>query len=165
MGGSICCQGQLRPGSFGLKTVNLSLACKRASQRAGGRLRFHGKRSATEQDDAGVRLAFPGQFQFQLFVLVEAAEGISHHDERILSVKREGAECERKQSEEKRHYPKIERWTDRHNGIVSVYNETVTRRNVAGIELPPSVAVFWDFASSKSWLWRSSTFPLMAAAS
>ena len=42
--------------------------------------------------------------------------------------------------------------------------ETVTRKNVAGMEVP-FVLLFCAFASSKSWLWRSSTFPLFSAAS
>ena len=37
---------------------------------------------------------------------------------------------------------------------------TVTRKKVAGIEVLPSVLLFCAFASSKSWLWRSSTLPL-----
>jgi hypothetical protein len=42
---------------------------------------------------------------------------------------------------------------------------TLTRKKVAGIEVPPSVLVFCAFASSKSCLWSSSTFPLFSAAS
>ena len=42
---------------------------------------------------------------------------------------------------------------------------TVTRKKVAGIEVPPSSLVFCAFASTKSCLWSSSTFPLFSAAS
>jgi hypothetical protein len=43
--------------------------------------------------------------------------------------------------------------------------ETVTLRNVAGMEVPPFLLWFCAFASSTSSLWSSSTFPFLSAAS
>jgi acetyl esterase/lipase len=43
--------------------------------------------------------------------------------------------------------------------------ETVTRIKVAGMEVLPSVLLFWACASSTSWPWSSFTFPFFSAAS
>jgi hypothetical protein len=42
---------------------------------------------------------------------------------------------------------------------------TVTRKNVAGMEVPPFLLWFCMFANSTSWLWSSATFPFFSAAS
>ena len=43
--------------------------------------------------------------------------------------------------------------------------QTVTRRKVAGMMVPPLLSLFCALASSRSWLWSSSSFLFFSAAS